>query len=76
MKFTVGMLDASAVFAKKGSLSKTGTPVVIHNQETQTGAKIEESAQRSAEGNFDMMVKNPTFVTNETSPSVGTYLFL
>jgi len=71
MKFTVGMLDASAVFAKKGSSSKTGTPVVIHNQETQTGAKIEQSAQQYAEGNIDMMV-NPTFVANEASPSIGT----
>ena len=72
MKFTVGMLDASAVFLKDKD-SKTNTPTLIRDQAGQDAPK-EERRQKKKEYNADQAMQDfgpPYFGTNEVSPSVG-----
>lgn len=72
MKFTVGMLDASAVFLKDKD-SKTSTPTLVREQAGQEVQK-EELKERKQEFNAEQTMQDfgqPYFGSNEVSPSVG-----
>ena len=77
MKFTVGMLDASAVFVKD-STSKSGTPSLARNQSTHEPPASKGTPQTwTPKLDSDSSVpdhKPPTYegFPNELSPSVGT----
>jgi hypothetical protein len=71
MKFTVGMLDASAVFLKDKD-SKTSTPTLVRDQSGQEAPKEERKEQRQ-EFKVDQTMQDfgqPYFGSNEVSPSV------
>lgn len=70
MKFTVGMLDASAVFMKDKD-SKTNTPTMVRDQEK---PKEEPKQIQKQEPNVDRTMQDFSqnyFAINEVSPSVG-----
>ena len=77
MKFTVGMLDAGAVFLKDGS-SKTGTPTAVREKPSNEDTKKEETEpfqdDQAQEARPDQPIQNfnqNVYGTNEVSPSVG-----
>ena len=75
MKFTVGMLDASAVFLKDKD-SKTSTPTLARDQAGQDGVKEEKDVNQSQRTEFNigqtMQDFGQTYLeSNEVSPSVG-----
>jgi hypothetical protein len=75
MKFTVGMLDTSAVFLKDKD-SKTTTPVMARDQGGQETPKKELEFQQSQKPEFavDQTLQDFSqnyFGANEVSPSVG-----
>lgn len=72
MKFTVGMLDASAVFLKD-SASKTGTPTISRDQDTREEPRTEHAAETGGDRSVhDYPDLNQNYMsTNEVSPSVG-----
>ena len=72
MKFTVGMLDASAVFLKDKD-SKTSTPTLVREQAGQEATK-EEQKETKPEFGMDQTMQEfgqPYLGSNEVSPSVG-----
>jgi len=77
MKFTVGMLDASAVFVKEGT-SKTKMPTLARKQSTQEPPANKETPQTwTPKMESDSSVQDynlPPYdgFSNEASPSVGT----
>lgn len=69
MKFTVGMLDASAVFLKDAA-SKTGTPTMVRDQSMIEEYNPDQNASRPIESTTEQAM--PSFQgINEASPSVG-----
>jgi len=76
MKFTVGMLDASAVFLKdRKSESKGGTPTMVRDQQVPPSpAKVQVQASKIE---LDQALPDSFYIqdfiqNNEVSPSVGT----
>lgn len=75
MKFTVGMLDASAVFLKDAA-SKTGTPTMVREQ-SHGESRPEQSSERINEATSEQNMQNFQELNqgylgaNEVSPSVG-----
>ena len=73
MKFTVGMLDASAVFLKDGKgESKGGTPLMVRDQQVPSPAKLDATKPDNEQGIYDSLYGHNYIPTNEVSPSVGT----
>jgi hypothetical protein len=75
MKFTVGMLDASAVFLKDKD-SKTTTPMLARDQSTQEAQNDDRESRndQTREFNVDQTMQDlgqNYFGSNEVSPSVG-----
>jgi len=77
MKFTVGMLDASAVFLKDPA-SKTGTPNMVRDQAQQEESKLEQEVKYAPEPSGDHHMQEyhelyPNYMgANEISPNVST----
>lgn len=77
MKFTVGMLDASAVFLKE-STSKTGTPTMVRDQDQQEEPKPEQEVKYVPEQRGDHPIQdchefNQNYMgANEVSPNIST----
>jgi hypothetical protein len=73
MKFTVGMLDASAVFLKDGKgESKGGTPTMIRDQQVPQSPAKPEAIKADIEQTIHESLYNQNYIpTNEVSPSVG-----
>lgn len=72
MKFTVGMLDASAVFLKDKD-SKTSTPTLVRDQKTPKEEKEVKERQKQ-EYNVDQTMQGfgqSFYGPNEVSPSFG-----
>lgn len=69
MKFTVGMLDVSAVFLKDAA-SKTGTPTMVRDQNMNEEYKPDSNAGRAIEATSEQAMQNYQGI-NEASPSVG-----
>ena len=77
MKFTVGMLDASAVFVKD-TIPKAGTPTLQRNQSTRDASVNKSTPQtwtpkiESDSSVNDTKQQSYEGYSNEASPSIGT----